>query len=34
MVGGIVCDLEKECHCVNHEILLSQLEFYGAESQT
>lgn len=26
---NIVCNLEKAFHCVNHEVLLYKLEFYG-----
>ena len=29
LVGGIICDLEKALDCVNYDILLHKLKFYG-----
>jgi hypothetical protein len=32
-VGGILYDLEKVFHCINHTILLDKLEFYGIKGK-
>jgi hypothetical protein len=29
VVGGVFCNLHKVFECVNYDILLSQMEFYG-----
>jgi hypothetical protein len=33
LVGGIFCDLKKALDCVYHDILLSELKFYGISAK-
>jgi hypothetical protein len=33
LIGGIFCDIEKAFDCVNHEVLLSKLEFCGIKGK-
>ena len=34
MVGGIFCDLQKAFYCINYNILLTKLKFYGITGKT
>jgi len=33
LVGGIFCDLHKAFDCVNQDILLSKMQFYGISGE-
>jgi len=34
LVGGLFCDLQKAFDCVNYDILLSKMKFYGITNGT
>jgi len=31
--GGIICELQKTFHCVDHKILVNKLEFHGIKGK-
>jgi hypothetical protein len=34
IVGGVFCDIRKVFNCVDHEILMSKMKFYGLTGKT